>query len=633
MSRPYSLKKSRHILQTAYSAYKKKGKKLNPSELSLFENDLQQLDQLILQGNREQADALARKVEQFCAVHFKKSFFDYIVELGFALVLALIVATIVRSMWFEPYEIPTGSMRPTFREQDHLTVSKLAFGINRPLETKHLYFDPNLVQRNSILIFSGENVPLIDQETTYFGIIPYTKRYIKRLIGKPGDSVYFYGGKLYIVDKDDNAVTEMLDSPYLKGLEHIPYLSFEGYTTSTNPQQFVFNQMHRPTGKVSASEREIIGEVYTGNKWIKDQPLAQLRPHDSIQTYSDFYGMRNYGMAQLLTKQQMQQDKSLDSTDVGDGVLYLEIRHTPSLNNPVREGSTNLIIPYKTVLPISQKKLNDIFDNLYTARFVVKNGRAERYSVENIAYNNSSPRFDNVPDGTYEFYNGKGMEVRWGGILKELPEEHPLNARTAENIQRLFNLGIEVNNMVAPKGNQQRYFPQRYAYYRNGDLFLLGAPIFKKGDPVLEAFQVREQKREKAATAAKPYVAFKDYGAPVKAGGAYDVPFIRTFGATVPEKHYLVLGDNHAMSSDSRVFGYVPEDNLQGAPSIIIWPPGDRLGFPMQKPYPIVNVPRVIIWGIALLALAIWYFLHRRNMKKPIFKKINFNKDGIENRI
>lgn len=622
-TRQYSLNKSRHIMTAAYAWYKKKRHILDKNSLGTFENDLEKLDQALLSENRQNADEYARKVDTFCNTHFKKSFWAYATELVMALVLALAVAVVVRSMWFEPYEIPTGSMRPTFREQDHLTVTKLAFGINMPLETKHFYFDPNLVQRTSVAIFSGEHIPYIDQQTTYFGLIPYTKRYIKRLMGKPGDTVYFYGGKLYTIDKEGKPVTELLDSPWMKHLEHIPFLVFEGMVTAAGQQQLLFNQMHRGIGRMSLTANgEIEGEIFDGKRWIKDQPMAQSKPHNTMQTYSDFWGMRNYGMSRLLTKKQLMQDTTLDTAGLGNGVLYLEIRHTPSLGYPQRREQGGMVIPYATVIPLQKEHLGAILDNMYTARFIVKDGMARRYSVEDEKFPSKSPRFPKVPNGTYEFYNGKAYEVLWGGIIRELPADHPLNERSVGNAQQLYNIGIEMDMAFSPQDKRQRYFPQRYTYFRNGDLYLLGAPILKKGDPTLAAFAEREQKREQAATSAKPYVAFKDYGPPLKADGSYDKEFIQTFGITIPEKHYLMLGDNHAMSSDSRVFGFVPEDNLQGAPSLIIWPPGERWGFPMQKPYPLMNVPRAVVWSIALVIAAIWYAWHRRNMRKPIFKKL-----------
>lgn len=41
----------------------------------------------------------------------------------------------------------------------------------------------------------------------------------------------------------------------------------------------------------------------------------------------------------------------------------------------------------------------------------------------------------------------------------------------------------------------------------------------------------------------------------------------------VPDGHVYVLGDNSASSSDSRVWGFVPEENIIGKAAFIYWPP------------------------------------------------------------
>lgn len=624
-SKTYSIRKSRSILRTAYNWYKKKGNKLAQDKQNDLKDLLTQLDQAVRAGDKETANSLAHRLESFAEIHFKKSIFDYVTEFVFALALALAVATVVRSMWFELYEIPTGSMRPTFRELDHLTVSKLAFGLNVPLKTDHFYFDPNLVKRTGVLIFSGENIPIIDQDTTYFYMFPYKKRYIKRNIGKPGDLLYFYGGKIYGIDSEGNPITELLDSPWMQGLEHIPFISFEGLVTQANRNGlFLFQQMHKPVGRAQFQPGgSSKGEVFDGKKWLPDNPEAAKTIHNHVETYSDLFGIRNFAMARLLTKKQLEADVSLNLEDLEDGVLYLELRHTPNLMNSKfiqdRRGGYIQLNTHKTVIPLKQEHLDALMDNMYTARFVVTNGRAARYNIEDGSKPNpGSPYFPDVSDGTYEFYHGKAERVGWGGVASALPEDHPLYRRDPANIQKLFNLGIDLDNAFAPQTGAQLRYPQRYAYFRDGDLYLLGAPIFKKTDPTLEAFVAREQKREDKSSSTNPYSAFKDHGPPLKEDGSLDVDFLKAFGVKVPDGHYMMLGDNHAMSADSRLFGFVPENNIQGAPSLIIWPPGERLGKPSQPPYPLFTVPRMIVWGIALLIAGLWYLIHRRNQQKPL---------------
>lgn len=628
----YSLHKSRTVLKWAYDWYKKKWKTLSSDDLAVFEKDLQELDDAILKKDRTKADGLAKEIETFSNRRFKRPFISTLFELLIALAFALIIATVIRQVWFEPYEIPTGSMRPTFEEQDRLIVRKTTFGINYPLKTDHIYFDPALVQRSSIAIFSGDNIDLPDTDSTYFWVFPYKKRYVKRLMGKPGDLLYFYGGQIYGVDSENREISGLLDSPWLEKLEHIPFLTFEGRVEPVSGSSFfqiLFKQMNLPIGRLLVSAKgELSGEIFDGTRWIKDQPAEALKPHQTIQTYSDFWGLGNFAMSRLLTREQVQQLTNIDLKTLEQGVLYLELRHHPSLTYPApqivpneRGMSTLLLKPEISVIPLQQEHLNALMDHLYTARFVVSRGFATRYNYEAPHFSSMSPAFPGIPDGTYEFYFGKGYKILWGGIPSALASDHPLYSKDPQNIQRLYNLGIELSNSYAPHSPSQSNYPSRYAYFRNDDLYLLGAPILKKDDPVLVAFNSKEESKEHASTVERPYRAFKDAGPPLK-DGKIDLEFLQTFGLKIPPHHYMMLGDNHAMSADSRIFGFIPQENLQGSPSLTIWPP-QHFGIPEQKPYPWFTLPNCLIWGIAALIAAVSYALYVFKRRRPVFKKLS----------
>ncbi|MGK5595386.1 MAG: signal peptidase I [Parachlamydiaceae bacterium] len=615
----YSWNHCRSVLQKSYRLIVARQNELSSTEKEEAKSQLTQLQTAIEQKDRHLASSLADRLDSFCQSRLKKSWVKSTCDLFLALLIALIVATIVRQVWFELYEIPTGSMRPTFREQDHLTVSKTQFGINAPLQTSHYYFDPELVKRTGIVIFSGDRLPVIDSDTTFLGIFPYKKRYIKRMIGKPGDTLYFYGGKIYGIDREGHELTELVDNPALARLEHIPFYSFIGQVDLPRPNDIVFKQTNLPVARIQPSILGVQGEIFNGQHWMKEDLKGAKKPHDRILTLSDFWGIGNYGMTELLTKEELVKDTELSKniSVINDAELYLVIRHHPSLNvDPLALFPNAPIVgtfPHleKSLIPLKKEHLDALMNNMYTMRFVVKDGRARRYSQEKLPFGVNSPTLENVPDGTYEFYYGKAYKVMIGGFLKELDRDHPLYSKDPGHIQKLYNLGMVMDNAYLPSRHHPALLPMRYAYFRNKDLYLLGVPIFKSDDPFLKDFLVKEEEKEKSKS---DYIAFKDYGAPLK-NGKFDQEFIKSFGLKIPEDNYYVLGDNHAMSSDSRVFGFVPEANLQGVPEFVLWP---NTRFTNHGIYPIFVIPRIIVWLLMGIAALIWYSLYQYRLRRPI---------------
>ncbi|MEJ6781446.1 signal peptidase I [Aminobacter sp. Piv2-1] len=105
------------------------------------------------------------------------------------IVQALLLALVIRTFLFQPFSIPSGSMRPTLLEGDYLFVTKWAYGYSR----FSLPLSPNLFsgrifgsdpERGDVVVFKFPPNPSLD--------------YIKRVIGLPGDRVQMKGGVLYI---------------------------------------------------------------------------------------------------------------------------------------------------------------------------------------------------------------------------------------------------------------------------------------------------------------------------------------------------------------------------------------------------------------------------------------------------
>ncbi|TWG94688.1 signal peptidase I [Mesorhizobium sp. J18] len=108
------------------------------------------------------------------------------------IVQALLLALVIRTFLFQPFSIPSGSMRPTLLEGDYLFVTKWAYGYSR----YSLPFGPPIFsgriwasepERGDVVVFKFPPNPSLD--------------YIKRVIGLPGDRVQIRDGQLFINDE------------------------------------------------------------------------------------------------------------------------------------------------------------------------------------------------------------------------------------------------------------------------------------------------------------------------------------------------------------------------------------------------------------------------------------------------
>jgi len=105
------------------------------------------------------------------------------------MIYAILMAVVVRTFLFEPFNIPSGSMIPTLLVGDYLFVSKYSYGYSRhsfpfslaPLSGRIFESEP---ARGDVVVFKYPR----DNKTDY----------IKRIVGLPGDRVQMQDGRLFL---------------------------------------------------------------------------------------------------------------------------------------------------------------------------------------------------------------------------------------------------------------------------------------------------------------------------------------------------------------------------------------------------------------------------------------------------
>ncbi len=104
-------------------------------------------------------------------------------EYAESIIIALILALLIRHFVVQAFKIPTGSMRPTLIENDRILVNKFIYGARLPFTYIHL---PAIRQpkRGDVIVFQYPEEP--------------TKDFIKRLIATGGETVEIINGKIAI---------------------------------------------------------------------------------------------------------------------------------------------------------------------------------------------------------------------------------------------------------------------------------------------------------------------------------------------------------------------------------------------------------------------------------------------------
>lgn len=131
---------------------------------------------------------------------------SFLRELPVLLLVAFVLAFLLRTFVLQVFFIPSASMEPTLMIDDRMVVEKISYRFREP-------------ERGEIIVFEGESEPLPTDDGgavggvargigQFLGVVPASARdFVKRVIGLPGDEIRIEDGQVYVNDVP-------LDEPY-----------------------------------------------------------------------------------------------------------------------------------------------------------------------------------------------------------------------------------------------------------------------------------------------------------------------------------------------------------------------------------------------------------------------------------
>ncbi len=169
-----------------------------------------------------------------------------------AIVIALILALIIRTFVVQAFKIPSSSMEPTLLIGDHLLVNKFIYGVSFPF-TERKVFSFKKPKPGDVIVFEFPGNPeyckglsnttmkrlenTVEKRDIWQLIMDDCKDYIKRVVAVEGNIVEVRDKKVYVNDKplENNSGVNIDLSVYPRGLE--PRDNFGPYTV---PKDSVF---------------------------------------------------------------------------------------------------------------------------------------------------------------------------------------------------------------------------------------------------------------------------------------------------------------------------------------------------------------------------------------------------------
>jgi signal peptidase I len=147
---------------------------------------------------------IMQMVKRYFKTGRRKAVFDFIYSWVDTIWSALLIAAFIMYFFLQAFKIPSGSMRNTFLEGDHLFVTKFIYGMPVPFSDGQRFFKMTSVKRGDIVVFRcpPEALSALERESNV------NKDYIKRCVAVGGDKIEIKDKKLFVNDV-------MLEEPYV----------------------------------------------------------------------------------------------------------------------------------------------------------------------------------------------------------------------------------------------------------------------------------------------------------------------------------------------------------------------------------------------------------------------------------
>lgn len=116
---------------------------------------------------------------------YVKDFFSFIFEILKIVAIAALIVLPIRYFLFQPFFVRGASMEPNFQNLDYLIIDEISYRLREP-------------ERGEVVVFKYPQDP--------------SSRFIKRIIGLPGENIKIEEGKVFIKEEGE---FKLLEEPYL----------------------------------------------------------------------------------------------------------------------------------------------------------------------------------------------------------------------------------------------------------------------------------------------------------------------------------------------------------------------------------------------------------------------------------